>query len=92
MNHTDRAAIGVCMITGKAICAECSTRYDGVNYSREGLEILRRRRTAGRRKSGFSWGAVGLLAALASPGMAWLLFVAYELCFEALIDLSQLGW
>lgn len=44
VNHPDRPAIGVCVETHKPICGECATRYDGVNYSREGLEILRRRR------------------------------------------------
>lgn len=43
-NHPDRIAIGVCVETGKPICGECSTRYNGVNYSREGLEIMLHRR------------------------------------------------
>jgi hypothetical protein len=45
-NHADRPAIGVCVITGQAICEECSTRYEGVNYSHEGLRILQARRNA----------------------------------------------
>lgn len=50
-NHPDRMAMGVCVETGRPICGECSTRYNGVNYSREGLEImLRRRREAMARK------------------------------------------
>jgi hypothetical protein len=44
INHPDRPAVGRCVITHVPICAECSTQYDGVNYSRQGLEILRRRR------------------------------------------------
>ncbi len=46
INHPDRPAIGICVITGQAICEECSTRYEGVNYSREGLRILQERRQA----------------------------------------------
>jgi hypothetical protein len=59
-NHPDRPAIGVCVITQQAICSECSTRYEGVNYSREGLRILQERRraleTSGRRSfAGIAW-------------------------------------
>ena len=51
VHHSDRPAIGVCVITKQLICEECSTRYEGVNYSREGLAILRERRAAeGQRK------------------------------------------
>ena len=46
LNHPDRPAIGICVITGQAICEECSTRYEGVNYSRDGLRILQARRSA----------------------------------------------
>ncbi len=46
MNHPDRPAIGRCVVTHAPICTECSTQYDGVNYSREGLEIMRRKRRA----------------------------------------------
>ena len=46
LNHPDRPAIGICVITGQAICEECSTRYEGVNYSRDGLRILQAQRNA----------------------------------------------
>jgi hypothetical protein len=46
LNHPDRPAIGICVMTGQAICEECSTRYEGVNYSREGLRILQAQRGA----------------------------------------------
>lgn len=49
INHPDRLAVGRCVITHRPICTECSTQYDGVNYSREGLEILRRSRSASGR-------------------------------------------
>ena len=44
INHPERLALGVCVETGNPVCGECSTRYNGVNYSREGLEIMHRRR------------------------------------------------
>ena len=31
--HPDRLAIGICVETKVPICGECSTRYEGVNYS-----------------------------------------------------------
>lgn len=45
-NHPQRIAIGVCVMTGKAICGECSTRYEGVNYSKDGLALLQKQRAA----------------------------------------------
>lgn len=82
MNHPDRPAIGRCVITRNPICAECSTTYDGVNYSREGLEILRRSRIA---PTGDHWLRQNLwlliftllspLVALEMGGCLYLLFI-----------------
>jgi hypothetical protein len=76
-NHPDRAAIGVCVITRMAICEECSTRYEGVNYSREGLRILQERRAQAQAPAGL--GVKKILAAggtvLAAPAF-FLLLVA----------------
>ena len=57
INHPDRRAIGICVETKKPICGECSTRYNGVNYSKEGLELMheRRRREATARGTGVGW-------------------------------------
>jgi hypothetical protein len=49
VHHPDRLAIGVCVITRQPICAECSTRYEGFNYSKEGLRILQQRRASANR-------------------------------------------
>lgn len=77
IHHPDRLAIGVCVETKKPICGECSTRYNGVNYSREGLEILKQRRL---RESGTRPIRVGLPALLAMGAlMAALAFAAYWL-------------
>jgi hypothetical protein len=89
--HADRTAIGVCVITQQPICAECSTRYEGVNYSKEGLRILIERRTGQatavapvrRRK------AMAVVAWLAVPLLMALLFEFYLMFFEQCIDLLQ---
>jgi len=88
VNHPQRKAVGVCVMTGKAICNECSTRYKGVNYSREGLEMLKARRQA---QPG-AGGRVGLVVALLSSPLllgALLLFFFYS--FVWMIDLQQVG-
>jgi hypothetical protein len=87
VNHPDRRAIGVCVMTGKAICNECSTRYEGVNYSKEGLEMLKAQR-GGETARGPSSAAV--LAWLVSPALAAALFGFFWYAFVLLIDLQQL--
>lgn len=88
-NHPDRRAIGVCIITGKAICGECSTRYEGVNYSKEGLEILKRQREAERSTSPASRWLVRITALVASPVMLLGLFASYLIIVRLLMDLRQ---
>ncbi|HEY1684657.1 MAG TPA: hypothetical protein VGG19_07845 [Tepidisphaeraceae bacterium] len=74
-NHPQRAAIGVCVITKKAICGECSTRYNGVNYSIEGLQILRQREQAQSKSTNkwLIWAAVACL----TPLMLFLMYLSY---------------
>ena len=88
-NHPERRAIGVCIITGQAICAECSTRYEGVNYSKEGLRILQERRAAQAQTcvSRYRWAA--RLVLLTTPLFLYLLYLGYFLFFKALINLEQ---
>ena len=88
-HHPERMAIGICVITGKTICAECSTRYEGVNYSKEGLRILQERRaSAGRQVAGRSSGW-RVAAALAAPVFLYLLYLSYLLGLGFLCDLGQ---
>ena len=76
VNHPERMAIGVCVETGKPVCGECSTRYNGVNYSREGLEIMhRRRREELARVGGAGW----ISLVLAGLVMSGVLATAYTL-------------
>ena len=84
-NHPQRAAIGICVMTRKPICGECSTRYEGVNYSREGLELLRKQRAQTQRKRGkFSFALV--LALFGSPVAGYLMYLANLLAARALME------
>jgi hypothetical protein len=84
VNHPQRPAIGICVITHVAICGECSTRYEGVNYSKEGLEILHRQRGSSQKKGGT---VIPVLAWLLSPAMLYLLYLAYSAVASILTDL-----
>lgn len=90
INHPDRQAIGVCVITRKPICSECSTQYEGVNYSKEGLEILLARR-ASKPKAGFRDKALRLFTLAISPLFIYLLYLAYLYMFEMFMDITQRG-
>lgn len=84
-NHPDRLAIGVCVETKKPICGECSTRYNGVNYSREGLELLRERR---RRQAEETSGRGGWFALLGwGTVMSVVMFGAYWI-----VGMVLMGW
>ena len=74
LNHPDRPAIGICVITGQAICEECSTRYEGVNYSREGLRILQARRNAENSLHGWRGRSWLILGTLLSPVSVLLIY------------------
>lgn len=89
-HHPDRRALGVCVITNQAICAECSTRYEGVNYSKEGLAILQARRAAETKTGGWGGRLAATAALLTSPLMLYLLYLFFLWSFETLIDLQQL--
>jgi hypothetical protein len=88
VNHPQRKAIGVCVMTGKAICAECSTRHEGVNYSKEGLAMrLAQQRDAEQGGRGARVGA--MVALLFSPAMLAAAYGMYWYTFRLMIDLQQ---
>ena len=87
INHPDRPAIGICVITKKQICQECSTQYEGVNYSKEGLEILMSRRAATVTRVGVGERFIGLIALLSAPILLFLLYYFYVYNFEGLANL-----
>ena len=90
VNHAQRPAIGVCVMTRRPICAECSTRYEGVNYSKEGLEILRERRATATRGGAGADAAVAVLAVLLSPLVLFMVYLFYRVSVTSVIDLQQL--
>ncbi|HZK79516.1 MAG TPA: hypothetical protein VFC46_00575 [Humisphaera sp.] len=84
-NHPERPAIGICVMTRKPICGECSTRYEGVNYSREGLKLLQRQRASAKpRKRKL---LVPLLAWVVSPALLYLMYLGYMTTADALMRL-----
>ena len=89
-HHPERLAIGVCVITKEPICAECSTRYEGVNYSKEGLRILQARRAAKTQGRQRRLQPMTLFAAVISPLLFFLLYAFYHRAFMLLIDLQQM--
>ena len=91
-NHPRRPAIGVCVITKAAICAECSTRYEGINYSREGLEILKAQRAAAAEAHNRGRNLALFVSLLFSPVLLFLLFLFYQGLLEFLIDVQQFEW
>ena len=86
VNHPRRWAIGICVMTCKPICGECSTRYEGVNYSREGLELLRKQREESQPKRG-RFSMTALAAVVGTPLAVYLMFLAYLLSSEALMEM-----
>ena len=86
-NHPQRVAIGACVITGTPICGECSTRYEGINYSREGLRILKERRAAGRPKPSGVGRLLEVFAWLAAPVLLYALYLSYVQSAELLLTL-----
>lgn len=87
--HPDRMAIGVCVVTRQPICSECSTRYQGINYSAEGLAQLLAQEKRQREQSGRSRVWVGYLAFLCAPLLLWLVYLEFSSVGQWLIDLIQ---
>jgi hypothetical protein len=85
-NHPQRPAIGVCVITHKPICGECSTRYEGVNYSKEGLQILQQQRAAAARKGRGTLTVMITLAWCLVPLLLWLVYLSYMGVAELLLN------
>ena len=77
-NHSERPAIGVCVMTGQAICEECSTQYEGVNYSHEGLRLLQAQRQAKQKLQWWPDKVLLMLGLLVSPLALLLLYWGVE--------------
>jgi hypothetical protein len=89
VNHPDRPAIGVCVITKRPICAECSTRYEGVNYSKEGLRILQEKRASAAARAGSLPRLEDAALILSSPLLLYLLYWFYLVSARSLVDLLR---
>ena len=68
------------------ICGECSTRYEGVNYSSEGLRLLQQQRAAGRGSNSTAM-LMSVLAILLSPLLIYLMYLSFAQTADLLIDL-----
>jgi len=89
-NHPDRAATGICILTKKPVCLECSTRYEGVNYSKEGLELLKQQRSEKAKQVSLGQRLVSPLLLLLIPIFLSALYFFYIFIAETLIDLAQI--
>jgi hypothetical protein len=71
-NHPDRDGVGICVPCRRVVCADCSTRLDGINHCRECLEakIGKARRAPGRSRK-----AVERVAAAGFVLVAYLVLV-----------------
>ena len=66
--HNDRPGIGVCMRCRSVVCAECTTRLEGINYCHACLGAL-------GRKTDLSLGRLSqVLTAVVVLGGTWLFF------------------
>lgn len=95
VNDPQRLAIGVCLMTRKAICDKCSTRYEGVNYNREGLLLLQQQRAAAAQRAARA-GAAGrsiatLLGTLLRSAMLYLVYLAYLTSADVVTSMLQRG-
>ena len=69
--HGERAGIGVCMHCRSVICAECTTRLEGINFCHACLRDLGRKSEAASAPRRLRWLTAALLL-----GGAWIFFTA----------------
>ncbi len=74
-------------MTRKPICGECSTRYEGVNYSKEGLLILQQRRSAVVSAGRPRQAAIRLFAWCLAPVLLYLMYASYLVMSRILIGM-----
>lgn len=87
--HPDRLAIGVCVVTHRAICRECSTQYQGVNYSKEGLERLLASQHHAQRQAGRGNRWVTLALLVTAPLWLYLTWQGFHLTGQLVVDIMQ---
>jgi hypothetical protein len=74
--HPERPGVGVCMRCRSVVCADCTTRLDGINHCHA---CLKRLAAPEERRAGGAGAALGALLLL---GAAWLVFFGLGWAFE----------
>ncbi len=85
VNHPDRLAMGRCVITHRPICSECSTQYEGVNYSLEGLKKLHGGDAAGKAPGWLRRNRWLAIASIAAPLMLLQIIIFLYQLFRSLM-------
>ena len=62
-NHPDREALGICVRCRTRVCAECSTKVDGINYCVSCLATLAAEKDARKAEAQATPAAVAWLSA-----------------------------
>jgi len=80
-NHSERAARAVCMSCKKAVCQECATQWEGINYC---VHCLRNQRKQTTVRSSMPEAVVVLVASVA------LFFLAGYLMLWSSVNLARM--
>jgi hypothetical protein len=84
-NHPEREALGICVECRTRVCAECVTKVEGINYC---VACLAKLAAAGDKRE-------ATVAAVTSPGLAWLsasaLFLFAALLAWGLVEVAMPG-
>lgn len=87
--HPQRLAVGVCVVTRRAICRECSTQYQGVNYSKEGLEQLLAGQRRQQHRRGWLDRLLFILLLAALPLSLYLTYQGFNLSGQMIVDIMH---
>jgi len=72
--HPERKAIGICVLCRTAICSECSTRVDGINYCQSCLATLHQPQLAKIARPCRQFSLSNLLLIFAGGLLIWVTF------------------
>lgn len=71
-HHPERAAVAVCVRCREPVCADCTTKIEGINFC---APCLRRKADAAPKPERTSRPGVVVLGLLAALGIYWLAFL-----------------
>jgi hypothetical protein len=80
-HHPERPAVAVCVRCREAVCADCTTKLEGINYC---APCLRRRADAARPPKVSSRPAVVALGLVFALGLYWLAYLGLGWMFMLL--------